>query len=89
MVPEGMTSDGINREHGEDDPNGAETVAAPATVSGLPDVLVVLLSSAMPLRKRFALRGKADVRRIFASQETCRQNSVHHPGRGCPERSII
>jgi len=25
---------GINREHGEDDPNGAETVAAPATVSG-------------------------------------------------------
>jgi hypothetical protein len=50
MVPEGMTSDGINREHGADDPNGAKTVAAPATVSGLPDVLVVFVSNTMPLR---------------------------------------
>lgn len=31
---------GINREHGEDDPKGTETVAAPATVSGLPFILV-------------------------------------------------
>jgi hypothetical protein len=56
MVPEGMTSDGINREHGADDPNGAKTVAAPATVSGLPDVLVMLSLSVMPLRKLFVGR---------------------------------
>ena len=34
-VPPPDDSEGINREHGEDDPIGTETVAAPATVSGL------------------------------------------------------
>ena len=53
-----MTPDGINREHGEDDPNGAKTVAAPATVSGLPDVLVVLVSDAMPLPGALFLVGR-------------------------------
>lgn len=32
-------SEGINREHGEDDPIGTKTVAAPATVSGLLSIL--------------------------------------------------
>ena len=34
VVPASQTEGGPNREHGEDDPIGAESVAAPATVSG-------------------------------------------------------
>ena len=59
---------GINREHGEDDPKGTETVAAPATVSELPFILVTP-TSVMPLSFKL---GKADEQRIFVSQETCR-----------------
>lgn len=33
--------EGINREHGADDPKGTKTVAAPATVSGSSFILVV------------------------------------------------
>jgi cobalt transporter subunit CbtB len=33
-VPASQTDGGPNREHGEDDPIGAESVTAPATVSG-------------------------------------------------------
>ncbi|PYE87049.1 hypothetical protein C7477_1166 [Phyllobacterium leguminum] len=51
-VPRGMTSRGINREHGADDPIGTKTVAAPATVSGLPDILVAAFLGAMPLPGR-------------------------------------
>jgi hypothetical protein len=39
--------EGNNREHGADDPHGTNTVAAPATVSGLSSILVA--HSAMPL----------------------------------------
>jgi hypothetical protein len=34
VVPASQTDCGPNREHGEDDPIGAESVTAPATVSG-------------------------------------------------------
>ena len=60
MVPQGK-AEGINREHGEDDPNGAETVAAPATVSG------EALSFAPLVYDR---EGRQVLRP--ASQETCR-----------------
>jgi hypothetical protein len=73
--------EGNNREHGADDPHGTKTVAAPATVSGLPSILVA--HSAMPLCEE---HGKADGRRIFASQETCRHISIHRHGRGSPEQ---
>ena len=73
--------EGNNREHGADDPHGTKTVAAPATVSGLPSILVA--HSAMPLCDP---RGKADGRRISVSQETCRQLSIHRHGRGSPEQ---
>jgi len=35
-------AEGNNREHGADDPHGTKTVAAPATVSGWPFILVAL-----------------------------------------------
>lgn len=73
--------EGNNREHGADDPHGTKTVAAPATVSGLPSILVAL--GAMPLCER---HGKADGRQISASQETCRHRSIHRHGRGSPEQ---
>lgn len=78
-VPPPDDSEGINREHGAEDPVGTKTVAAPATVSGLPSILAA--------RKRRATasdRGKADGRQIFASQETCRQMSEKRSGRGVP-----
>jgi hypothetical protein len=74
-------AEGNNREHGADDPHGTKTVAAPATVSGLPSILVA--PSAMPLCDR---HGKADGRRISVSQETCRHLSIHRHGRGSPEQ---
>lgn len=74
-------AEGNNREHGADDPHGTKTVAAPATVSGLPSILVA--HSAMPLRDP---RGKADGQRISVSQETCRHPSIHRHGRGSPEQ---
>lgn len=73
--------EGNNREHGADDPHGTKTVAAPATVSGLPSILVA--HSAMPLCGQ---HGKADGQRIFVSQETCRHLSIHRHGRGSPEQ---
>ena len=73
--------EGNNREHGADDPHGTKTVAAPATVSGLPSILVA--RSAMPLCNT---HGKADGRRISVSQETCRHLSIHRHGRGSPEQ---
>ena len=39
-VPQLDDSKGINREHGAEDPIGTKTVAAPATVSGLPSIVV-------------------------------------------------
>lgn len=73
--------EGNNREHGADDPHRTKTVAAPATVSGLPSILVA--HSAMPLCDP---HGKADGRRISVSQETCRHRSIHRHGRGSPEQ---
>lgn len=74
-------AEGNNREHGADDPHGTKAVAAPATVSGLPSILVA--HSAMPLCEQ---HGKADGRRISVSQETCRHISIHRHGRGSPEQ---
>lgn len=73
--------EGNNREHGEEDPTGTKTVAAPATVSGLPSILVA--PSAMPLCEP---HGKADGRRLSVSQETCRHISIHRHGRGSPKQ---
>ena len=67
-VPPPDDSEGINREHGEDDPIGTKTVAAPATVSGLLSIL-----AALKRRATAGHRGKANGKRISASQETCRQ----------------
>lgn len=74
---------GIKREHGEDDPIGAETVAAPATVSGCRSS--PRWSSdrrggppghpgAMPLRNAFGRpAGRQMIGATSASQETCRR----------------
>lgn len=48
-------SEGINREHGEEDPIGTETVAAPATVSGLLSILAAHMR-----RATAGNRGKAN-----------------------------
>ena len=63
-----MTPKGINREHGAEDPKGTKTVAAPATVSGLLSIL-----AAFTRRATAGHRGKANGKRVSASQETCRQ----------------
>jgi len=74
---EGSPTDGfqgIKREHGEDDPIGAETVAAPATVSGEPAV-----------NSDHWETGKVDDRRKAVSQETCLRDAVAlRLGRGRP-----
>lgn len=85
---------GIKREHGEDDPIGAETVAAPATVSGCRSS--PRWSSdrrggppghpgAMPLRNAFGRpAGRQMIGATSASQETCRQRLIHHVRAGMP-----
>lgn len=54
-VPHPDDSEGINREHGAEDPIGTKTVAAPATVSGLLSIL-----AARERRATAGHRGKAD-----------------------------
>lgn len=56
---------GINREHGADDPEGAEAVAAPATVSGEPVASTDHWET-----------GKVGIRQRPASQETCHREAV-------------
>ncbi len=63
----------LKREHGADDPNGAETVAAPATVSGKRIHTMSLAIS----------REDVDAPRP-ASQETCHRTTINHNGRGVP-----
>ena len=60
--PESET-EGPNREYGEDDPIGAETVAAPATVSG---EVLMQFATGKP--------GRPHQNHRPASQETCRTN---------------
>ena len=73
--------EGINREHGADDPRGTKTVAAPATVS---ESSFIVAPRRQPLR---ALRGKADERFLSASQETCRQIRSNVTGGDARNRS--
>jgi len=54
-VPSTDDSEGINREHGAEDPIGTKTVAAPATVSGLLSIL-----AALKRRATAGHRGKAN-----------------------------
>jgi hypothetical protein len=54
-VPSPDDSEGINREHGAEDPKGTKTVAAPATVSGL-----LSIRAARKRRATASDRGKAD-----------------------------
>src|SRR4051794_24152063 len=69
---------GINREHGEDDPIGAETVTAPATVSGEPAA-----------NSDHWETGKVGVRRGPVSQETCHRDAAMQAfGRGRPMNRI-
>src|SRR3546814_2931421 len=64
---------GINREHGADDPIGAKAVTAPATVSGLSSV------SAATGRQPLGCREGSIILQA-ASQETCRQTVAPVPG---------
>src|SRR3546814_16422904 len=64
---------GINREHGADDPIGANAVTAPATVSGLCDVSAA--EGSRPLGDR-----EGHVHRQSARTETARQHVNPIPG---------
>jgi hypothetical protein len=69
----GRTASGPKREHGADDPNGAKTVTAPATVSGK--------------RAPMSLGDREDGARTLreaASQETC-----HQAGRCEPSMTFL
>ncbi|AUW43260.1 hypothetical protein CUJ84_Chr002912 [Rhizobium leguminosarum] len=77
-------SKGINREHGEDYPVGTETVAAPATVSGLSIISGMAsdwpsLKGLWPATANYRA-GRRMKRQISASQETCRQSRSNQPG---------
>jgi len=63
---------------------GTKTVAAPATVSGLP---FIVMAPQAP-RHWTEWSGKEDERCQFVSQETCRQALIHRHGRGCPEQEL-
>ncbi|GLR60382.1 hypothetical protein GCM10007919_51100 [Rhizobium indigoferae] len=85
-------SKGINREHGEDDPVGTETVAAPATVSGLS--IISGMASDWPSLKgpwpcHCGYRGKADVTTDIRKPGDLPSITIQSTGRGCPDKEQI
>src|SRR5882724_7740826 len=83
MVPRRMKSRGLKGNYGADDPEGAETVAAPATVSGEPSV--ISSTTGGPFNR--GRLGKVGARRRPASQETCHRKTVFNRATGMSQQT--
>ena len=77
-------AEGNNREHGADDPKRDQDRGCPRNCKR---IAVHPRGASVPCH--CATRGKADERRISASQETCRQASIQRHGRGSPEQEFV